>query len=416
MAGRQADFRPHKRVAEALRQRIRGGGWRGGQLIPSRRQLAVEHGVALTTIERAVTTLISEGLLRADDRRGTFVQEPHPVAAEQPPAAAGRPVPGPLVGTVGLVARIAQCRTAEDYENQWPLQVLRGCEHQLAAEPGLTVRFCNAYRPAGQSPVPLDEAVDELVGQGAGLVIVVGERPSPAFVARFATAGVQLVFAEYDFVAHPFPQVYADDAAGGALAARHLFDRGYRHLLYFQPFVVDWAAERLAGVKLVLANPDHPEALRVLPAAPVSLAGHAHDQRDLARRRAPELLDANWRPGTGIIAANDSVAAGFIEAAREHGLEAGRDFGIVGFDDRRRDFGLTSLRPPLTELGEEAATLAMRLLRGEPAPTRIALRHRLIARASTAPWQEHAAKEAPAAPPAPLPPQSQPGQQGQQGQ
>jgi len=77
-------LRPHERVARLLRERIRCGHWHAGQMIPGRQQLAKQHGVALGTVERAVTTLITEGLLHAADRRGTFVTDrpsasiPHP--------------------------------------------------------------------------------------------------------------------------------------------------------------------------------------------------------------------------------------------------------------------------------------------------------------------------------------------------
>lgn len=380
--------KPFERVASGLKSRILAGEWRPGMLLPGRRALAAEYDVAGSTLERAIAVLNAEGLISISDRRGTFVSElpdlDRPITRAVPPPAAG-PRAGrdaqPLIGTIGIVAGVQSYSGPEESASQWPLQILHGCEHRLAGEAGLTMRFVNTHL-AHDPDFASEEDVQQLLDAGAAAIILVGLRPSAAFTARFAGARAPLVFAEYDLCDHPFPQVYADDVAAGALAARHLLERGYRRLLYFQPFAADFVAERLAGVRSALGASADSAALRVLPAEAEALE-HRHDQAGMARRRGREALDAGWEPGTGVIAPNDTSAVGFIHAARKRGLEPGRDYGIVGFDDRHRDYGLTSLRPPLRELGEEAAGLAIRLLRGEPAPARIALHHRLIAREST---------------------------------
>jgi DNA-binding LacI/PurR family transcriptional regulator len=373
-------------------------------MVPGRRQLAAQHGVALTTLERAVATLTDEGLLRTEDRRGTFVTQPdgsggHAASGVQsgarPDGSSGHAAfrvqsgawPGgdPLVATVGIVVGLVPYPARRTYESQWPVQVLEACEHQLACEPGVTMRVLNVVTP-GPTHRPLPEAVDQLLSEGVDAVIVIGERVEPAFVARHAGMAIPLVFAAYDRAAHPFPQVYADDVAAGQLAAGHLLERGYRRLAYFRPFAADWATERLEGIRSVLGAGAEASPLKVLPAEPEAALELAPGQRAAAYRHARrELADPGWLHGTGVIASNDAMAEGFVEAVQELGLTAGRDYAIVGFDDRARETGLTSLRPPLTELGEEVAHLALRMLRGGAAPTRIALRHRLIARSSTAP-------------------------------
>jgi DNA-binding LacI/PurR family transcriptional regulator len=378
--------RPYQRVADSLREQIEAGHWAAGEMLPGRQQLARQQGVALGTLERAIAALIFEGLLRVEDRRGTFVVAAPPItspANAKFQSAASRDGE-PLVATIGIAATVAPYSGGEDYESQWPIQVLHGCEHRLASDTGLTMRFLNTVRP-GQPDLPVAEAVTRLLDEGVDAVIAIGLAVPPGFAAQFASTRIPLVFAAYDRAEHPFPQVYVDDIAAGAMAARHLLERGYRHLLYFQPFTAGWTTERLVGVQAVLGNAEGESALRVLPAAPTGLPSHSHEQRTIARQCAPSVLDAVREGGTGVIATNDAVAEGFMEAARERGLEAGRDYGLVGFDDRARDHGVTSLRPPLSELGGEAAGLALRLLRGASAPTRIALQHRLMARSSTAP-------------------------------
>ena len=381
-----AKIRPHERLAHALRECVRTGFWRNGQMIPGRHALAREHGVALSTVERAVSTLISEGMLRADDRRGTFVTaspDERPEATWKPPAGATRREP--VVATVGIVAAVVPYDRGSLYESQWPVQVLHGCEHRLAAEPGVTVRFLNTVTP-GQADLPVAIAVDRLLGEGADAVILIGQEPSAEELDRLEAVRMPVALATYDPLPLAVPQVYIDSAVGGALAARHLLERGYERLVYFQPFTAVWTEQRLAGVKACLAGLRRPpRLLRVIPGDPSHSLSLAGDQQAMARQRALAVLRAGWQPGTGVIAPNDSVARGFMEAAEACGLSAGCDFGIVGFDDQARDVGLTSLRPPLAALGEEVARLTIRLLHGEDAPSRVALQHRLIARTSTRP-------------------------------
>ncbi len=97
--------------------------------------------------------------------------------------------------------------------------------------------------------------------------------------------------------------------------------------------------------------------------------------KQLALETGRALLKAGFEPRTGVVAPNDDIALGFMAAAQERGFEAGRDYGIIGFDDCHREAHLTSLRLPLEQLGKEAAALVLRQLRGETVPLRIALQH-----------------------------------------
>src|SRR5690606_35146108 len=64
---------------------------------------------------------------------------------------------------------------------------------------------------------------------------------------------------------------------------------------------------------------------------------------------------------TAIFAGNDLVAAGAIQALREHGLRVPDDISIVGYDDvpPAADLGLTTVHLPHDELGRAAVRLAL---------------------------------------------------------
>ena len=63
---------PYQHIQAELKKRIHRGHWAKGALIPSRRALADEFRVSVPTIQKAITDMITEGLLRVEAKR-TFV-------------------------------------------------------------------------------------------------------------------------------------------------------------------------------------------------------------------------------------------------------------------------------------------------------------------------------------------------------
>ena len=376
--------RPYARVAEGLKERIAAGEWQPGEMIPARRVLAAEYDVALATLERAAGQLIAEGILSASDRRGTFVAHRRFEKSGMNGVSAASPTPrDSLRATVGIVAAIASYKEPEMRSRQWPAQILAACERGLSVEHGLTQRFLNLVPATGPRMTPV-QAAEQLLADGADALVIIENTKLEGVVSLLETTRVPIICVGYDPIATPMPQVYVDSTAGGALAVRHLRERGYHHLTYLRPYSAVWAEARLSGAQASAG----PAGLRVFP------AGHPKDVLSVGAQTAAglEIGRALFKEGvglgTGFIAPNDSVAVGFMDAATECGFEAGRDYGLVGFDDRYRETHLTSLCPPLDLMGEEVALLAMRLLRREPCPTRIALQHSLISRASTCGYAE----------------------------
>jgi GntR family transcriptional regulator len=62
-------------LAAAMRSRIVAGEWPPGSAIPAEQTLAVEHGVALGTMRRALDLLAEQGLVERLHGRGTFVRQ-----------------------------------------------------------------------------------------------------------------------------------------------------------------------------------------------------------------------------------------------------------------------------------------------------------------------------------------------------
>jgi DNA-binding LacI/PurR family transcriptional regulator len=101
------------------------------------------------------------------------------------------------------------------------------------------------------------------------------------------------------------------------------------------------------------------------------------------------LLRAMPRP-TAVIAANDAMAYGVIESARELGLRIPQDVSIVGFDNETAAADmfppLTTVHQPVREMGEHAARILLGSITADTLPEgQTILDVSLIVRESTAP-------------------------------
>ena len=112
---------------------------------------------------------------------------------------------------------------------------------------------------------------------------------------------------------------------------------------------------------------------------------------DLTRRggaqAAENLLALDPRP-TAIIAANDLMALGVMEALRRKGLEPGKDVAVGGFDGvPESEFAsppLTTMRQPIYEIGQRICQMLIRLINGEHLAERhVLLQPELIVRQSS---------------------------------
>lgn len=65
----------YKQVVDAFAAEIRSGALRPGMRLPTHRQLATQHGLALATASRAYAELEAMGLVIGETGRGTFVRE-----------------------------------------------------------------------------------------------------------------------------------------------------------------------------------------------------------------------------------------------------------------------------------------------------------------------------------------------------
>ena len=87
---------------------------------------------------------------------------------------------------------------------------------------------------------------------------------------------------------------------------------------------------------------------------------------------------------TAIFATNDFLARSTLKAIKEEGLSVPEDISVVGFDNQRFSeyLGLTTIAQPFYEMGEKAAQILLKKLKGEEEINKIFLEPKLVIRES----------------------------------
>lgn len=176
------------------------------------------------------------------------------------------------------------------------------------------------------------------------------------------------------------PRICSDDPAGGAIAARHLWQLGHRRLAVITAAIEDRGhALRLAGVRAEVAR------LGGDPGTVTALAC-PHADHAAGAAAAADLLSRAPAP-TAVIATNSMLAIGFADACRRGGIAIPGGMSLVGFEDGRElagaDPGITALAQDARGLGERAARTLLAMIRDDPAEACDPLPLRLEVRASS---------------------------------
>jgi DNA-binding LacI/PurR family transcriptional regulator len=385
----------YKQIETSLRKRIRDGHWVAGTMLPSRRDLAKEFGVSSVTVERAITRLIADGILRADDRRGTFVTET-PAGAQIHLNAGSRsqdrnapPTVWPVKpATIGIVASLYLFRHDHlELNNFWVRLIVQSLEHSFSAD-GQTTRFFNRVAD-GQGPQePLSKTLECALGSDVDALVVIAFGMNAGEVDEsLGLLGTQerpVVCITSGALSRPVPHIFYNNHFAGYQAAQHLIREGVDRVIYFSPFSSAWAGERKNGAREAMIHAGLPtDALTSYPENPGPWI-QEEDPLTLGYQAAMNMFQGDWRGEgrPGVICANDGVAFGFLQAANENGLRQGSDFSVVSFDDhpQSRAQHLTTLRPPMEQMGQEAARVLLAALHGEEASLQVCLRWHLIPR------------------------------------
>jgi len=316
------------RLATELRAAIAGGRIPAGEFLPTERELAAEHGLAVMTVRRALQTLQREGLVAIEPRHGCRVLS----AANDP--CRGCPV--------AHVHAYAESEILDNVHRHINLAL-----QQSVARRGWTMLAVHVGGRAG------GEVLEQLrTARAWGIVL---EALDPELLALVRAAGIPAVMVNAWSEGAALDAVLQDNYQGGFLAAGHLIARGHRRIAWFGPVAESsFSRERLGGAAAALAAAglDLPAELRT------DTAG-----RDL-EAAALALLSGRRRP-TAVLALWTDVALALAAAARRLKLVPGRDLDMVGwaleerYDLYRPAFGEGTVPPMITWKVEDLARTAV---------------------------------------------------------
>ena len=316
--------RKQDEIAGILRKRIQEGIYVPGVRLPSEVILAEELGVNKVTLNKAVSRLISEGLLirGSSTRDGTFVREE------------GCLIPG---GTI----------TAVFYHlDSFGTQILKGIVNAAARNNYLPVLLC-------PDPKNMNHAVSKARAAGTrGIIYVASDGPNDG---TFPT-----VYVDCDLL--PRKEKYfcvnCDSTHGGVMMADALLAAGHREIVYVANSQIS-----------IRENPRCFHFFKRLETAGIAVAGRFYSIAEpeniyplLLRRIAAE------HPGvTAIAAENDYIAATLRETAAELGNAFPANVTYTGFGDIQ-EFQRIHPFPTITqnpyELGSPAVEILSSVIEG----------------------------------------------------
>lgn len=240
--------------------------------------------------------------------------------------------------TVGVVIN--------DLMNPFFAEVLVGIERKLV-DAGFIVLMAHTHENAERQRAVLQSMREH---NAAGLVLCPTLGTTRSQLREVQGWGIPLVIMVRSLGSGSYDYVGSDNEKGVLLATRHLLEAGHRRIGFIGGRSGVVYESRLAGYRRALAAAGIAEDPRMVVAAdPTRAGGHAAMETMLA-------LDP--RP-TAAVAYNDISALGALAALGDHGLRAGADFALIGFDNV---LDTAHANPPLStvdirpsELGEHAA-------------------------------------------------------------
>jgi LacI family transcriptional regulator len=182
--------------------------------------------------------------------------------------------------------------------------------------------------------------------------------------------------------------VRIDHELGARMLLRHVHEVGCRRPAYLSgPPHSHAGRERLLGLEREAAELGvELPADRMMPCAP-TVEGGAKAAREMVERH-PEV--------DGLLCFNDLVAAGALQALQEMGVSVPREMAVTGYDDivfaRMFAPGLTTVRAPKYELGQQAARMLLDRMNGRGYGVNIVLQPELVVRGSTVGFSPRAAQ------------------------
>jgi len=176
-----------------------------------------------------------------------------------------------------------------------------------------------------------------------------------------------------------YSYIDTDGEKGIYKAVKHLAELGHTRIAFIKPPAdLTFSHHRLAGYLSGLRS----QGLKADPTLIV--------EGKFSEQSGQEIMDTLMgirNQPTAIIAPNDFSAFGMMNWLNDHGLNAGKDVSIIGFDDIALAShwrpGLTTLAQPLFEIGIQLTQMLLKVISGAESHSKILVEPKLVVREST---------------------------------
>ncbi len=217
-------------------------------------------------------------------------------------------------------------------------------------------------------------AMETLLDFRCEAAILLGpEAPHPVLAGRLpvVVVGWQVDTEDVDIVR-------TSDEDGMRQAVEHLSTLGHRHIVHVDGGSGPVAVARREAYRAAMRARGLTRHIRIVPGGQTQAEGVAAAQHLLGSRELP----------TAVVAYNDDVAAGLVDALVRAGVAVPGAMSVVGYDDTRLArlpfLNLTSVRQDTSRLASLAVERAVARLEGQPVTDRqVVLPAELIVRGST---------------------------------
>lgn len=208
-------------------------------------------------------------------------------------------------------------------------------------------------------------------------VIIWGTRmPDDQFISLFDHQ-VPVVSVARDHQSDVVNAVLVEHYQAAYRMTQHLIDSGYKKIMFLGKLdVIKAARDRYNGYRQALVDNG------------IEFNNHWGFTADYYQEDAYQIVSGmNNIEFDAIFAASDLMAIGAMKALLEKGMRIPSDIAIAGFDNIPNSdmlpVSLTTVDTPIFQLGEEAATMLIKLIEQQPTKRKIVLSTRLVIRHST---------------------------------
>ena len=317
-------------LRDLILQDIASEVYKPGERLDSERGLAERFGVSRASVRETIGILIDSGVLARAVGRGTFVAE---------------------ASTLTKSRQIVILISAEilDFTAGYGL-VLRGAENACSKSGDTLI-----LRVIGNEPFEINLQQD---AHADGAIIIGGVRKDVAQRYRDLQVPIALVDLLERQESSETEAVRIDYASGTVLAMDRLQELGHTRIAFIGfsgslKYELYWQSMERLGLRY---DPGCVEFLHPLELEPGVLSGLRRMQTILTRGRRP----------TALLATNDFVALGALEALTMAGIRVPEDVSVIGYDDLKvaSTPPLSTIRADLEEVGRMAVAALHRRMEG----------------------------------------------------